>query len=45
MMFYDVPMNQSVSTEDSRGLTSYIYINPLHFIPTAIGASTLHLST
>jgi hypothetical protein len=23
MMFYDVPMNQSVSTEDSRGLTSY----------------------
>jgi hypothetical protein len=23
MMFYDVPMNRSVSTEDSRGLTSY----------------------
>jgi hypothetical protein len=24
MMFHDVPMNQSVFTEDSRGLTSYI---------------------
>jgi hypothetical protein len=23
MMFYEVPMNRSVSTEDSRGLTSY----------------------
>jgi hypothetical protein len=26
MMFYDVPMNRSVSTEDSRGLTSYSVI-------------------
>jgi hypothetical protein len=30
MMFYDVPMNQSVSTEDSRGLTSYIF--PISYI-------------
>jgi hypothetical protein len=28
-MFYDVPMNPSVSTEDSRGLTSYTPGSPL----------------
>ncbi|KAF2818336.1 hypothetical protein CC86DRAFT_433925 [Ophiobolus disseminans] len=26
MTFHDVPMNRSVSTEDSRGLTSYTCI-------------------
>jgi hypothetical protein len=25
MKFYDVPVNQSVSTEANRGLTSYIH--------------------
>jgi hypothetical protein len=41
MMFYDVPMNRSVSTEDSRGLTSY----SLSVTTTKVGASYSRLCT
>jgi hypothetical protein len=37
MMFYDVPMNQSVSTEDRRGLTSYTIIRLVNKIERVYG--------